>query len=73
MSTPGSRIVSYHPLPDGNKRTGYDVMGEFLDRNGATFQHPSAGLDGTADAIERLAAGDLDEASFIASVKERIQ
>ena len=38
-----SRIVSYHPLPDGNKRTGYDVMREFLDRNGETFTHPDPG------------------------------
>lgn len=68
-----SRIVSYHPLPDGNKRTGYDVMREFLDRNGAVFKHPPSGLDGTADAIERLAAGDLDEASFIGWVRERIE
>jgi death-on-curing protein len=21
-----ARVVTYHPLPDGNKRTGYDVM-----------------------------------------------
>jgi len=40
-----SRLVSYHPLPDGNKRTGYDVMREFIDRNDATFFHPAGGLD----------------------------
>jgi death on curing protein len=61
-----SRIVAYHPLPDGNKRTAYDVMREFLDRNGATFAHPSEGLGGTAQAIEELAAGTLDEKDFTA-------
>ncbi len=24
-----ARLVAYHPLPDGNKRTAYDVMIEF--------------------------------------------
>jgi death on curing protein len=56
-----SRIATYHPLPDGNKRTAYDVMREFLDRNGATFTHPSGGLADTAQAIEDVAANVLDE------------
>ncbi len=67
-----SRIATYHPLPDGNKRTAYDVMREFLDRNGATFTHPPDGFDGTAQAIEDLAANILDEAGFIAWVLERV-
>ena len=48
-----SRILRNHPLPDGNKRTAYDVMREFIDRNGATFTHPPGGLDATAAAIGR--------------------
>jgi death-on-curing protein len=67
-----SRIVRYHPLPDGNKRVGYDVMREFLDRNGAVFRHPQDGLHGTASAIERLASGDLDEVAFAEWVRERL-
>jgi death-on-curing protein len=67
-----SRIASYHALPDGNKRTAYDVMREFLDRNGVTFTHPADGLDGTAKIIEDLAAGILDEAGFIAWTLQRI-
>ncbi len=35
-----SRIAAYHPLPDGNKRTAYNVMWEFLARNEVTFIHP---------------------------------
>jgi death on curing protein len=61
-----SRIATYHPLPDGNKRTAYDVMREFLDRNGVPFVHPADGLDGTAQAIEELAANVLSERAFIA-------
>ncbi len=67
-----SRIATYHPLPNGNKRTAYDVMREFLDRNGASFSHPPDGLDGTALAIEELAARTLDEAGFLAWVRDRV-
>src|ERR1700735_786504 len=38
-----ARIATYHPLPDGNKRTAYDVMREFLDGNGVPFGHPPDG------------------------------
>ena len=58
-----SRIMRNHPLPDGNKRTAYDVMVEFIERNGRTFSHPPEGLIATAEMIERLAAqtGTEDE------------
>jgi death-on-curing protein len=68
-----ARIVTYHPLPDGNKRVGYDVMREFLDRNGSSFTHPPGGLDDTAQAIEDLAANLLGEQSFIAWVGDRVR
>jgi prophage maintenance system killer protein len=61
-----SRIVAYHPLADGNKRAAYDVMREFLDRNGVPFRHSAGGLDGTAQAIEDLAGNLLGERDFIA-------
>jgi death on curing protein len=67
-----ARIVSYHPLPDGNKRTGYDVMREFIDRNDATFTHPFDGLQGTAEMIEMIAAGLIPESEFIQWVQERV-
>lgn len=68
-----SRIVGYHPLPDGNKRTGYDVMREFIDRNGATFTHPSGGLAETAQEIEDLAAALIREGQFISWVIDRLK
>jgi death-on-curing protein len=61
-----SRIATYQPLPDGNKRTAYDVMREFLERNDVPFAHPAEGLGGTAQAIEDLAANVLSERDFIA-------
>ena len=68
-----SRIVRNHPLPDGNKRTAYDVMREFIDRNGATFKHPDGGPLETAAVIEDLAASTMNENVFKGWVLARIQ
>ena len=67
-----ARIATYHPLPDGNKRVAYDVMREFLDRNGAVFAHPPGGLDETAQAIEDLAANVLSEQELATWILARI-
>lgn len=67
-----SRIVRYHPLVDGNKRTGYDVMREFVARNDAIFTHPTGGLDATAETIKQLAASVITEGQFIVWVVDRL-
>jgi death on curing protein len=67
-----SRIVRNHPLVDGNKRTAYDVMVEFIERNGATFTHPDGDLMATARVIEDLAADLLSEDDFRSWVAERV-
>jgi death-on-curing protein len=67
-----TRITAYHPLPDGNKRTAYNVMWEFLARNGTTFKHSNDDLMSTAQMIEDLAANLVSETDFIAWVLERI-
>jgi death-on-curing protein len=69
-----ARLVAYHPLPDGNKRTAYDVMIEFVERNGRTWTHPAVGLNETAEMIERLAGEPpvLSEEDFRAWVAQRI-
>ncbi len=59
-----SRIIRYHPLLDGNKRTGYDVMREFLERNGYELVHPVDLLD-TAKVIDELAASRITEANSV--------
>jgi death-on-curing protein len=66
-----SRIARNHPLHDGNKRTAYDVMVEFIERNGAVFEHPPGGLMATAEMIERLAAQTVTEDEFRAWVRDR--
>lgn len=65
-----SRIVRNHPLPDGNKRTAYLAMREFVERNGHIWT--TGDQDETADTIERLAAREIDEEQFAAWVAERI-
>jgi len=69
-----ARLVAYHPLPDGNKRTAYDVMIEFVERNGRIWTHPAHGLDETAEMLERLAGKPplLTEDDFRAWVAPRI-
>jgi death-on-curing protein len=67
-----SRILRYHPFPDGNKRVAYDVMIEFIERNGRTFAHPAGGLDETAETIENTAAGTVSEEEFRAWVADRV-
>lgn len=58
-----TRIVKNHPLVDGNKRTGFVCMIEFLVRNGCSWTPPPGDEDGEASAnvILDLAAGSGDE------------
>jgi death on curing protein len=66
-----ARIATYQPLPDGNKRTAYDVMREFLARNGVPFAHAAGGPLATARTLEDLAAGVLGERELIAWARSR--
>jgi death-on-curing protein len=66
-----SRIVRNHPLPDGNKRTGYLCMLIQLESAGLTFEHPDGDQDKTADVIEALAASTLSEEDFVEWVKSQ--
>ena len=68
-----SRIIALQPLPEGNERTAYDVMREFIERNDATFSHPPGGLEETVETLESLVAGALDEQDFMLWMLERIQ
>lgn len=69
-----ARIVAYHPLPDANKRTAYDVMIEFVERNDRTWTHGGGGLMETARMIERLAGEPppLSEHEFVGWATARI-
>lgn len=68
-----SRIIRNHPLPDGNKRLGYECMREMLERDGLPWPRPSEDVDEIASTIERLAARKIAERDFVAWVKRRTQ
>ena len=59
-------IVRNHPFIDGNKRTGFVVGILFLELNGYRF---SASEEDAAQAVLKLASGNLDEAGYIAFLR----
>jgi death on curing protein len=65
-------IVRYHPLVDGNKRSGYVTMREFIARNGYTWTHGADGQAEAARAVEALAAGSVAEDQFANWVGHRV-
>ncbi len=68
-----SRIARNHPLPDGNKRTAFICLNEFLHRNGYRWTSHQRDPDETVRLIERVAAGDLSEDEFTGVVAQRIE
>ncbi len=66
----GWHIIRNHPLPDGNKRTGYGCMREFVLRNG--HQWRSASPEETETIIVAVAAGEMDEESLAHWIAARI-
>jgi death-on-curing protein len=61
-----SHLVRNHPLPDGNKRTAYLCLIEFIERNGYAWLHPTTehGEDETVETMVRLATGQLSDVEF---------
>lgn len=66
-----SRVVRNHPLPDGNKRVGYECMREMLERSEIPWPRPGEDAEEIAFAVEGLAAREISEADFISWVRER--
>lgn len=60
-------IVRNHPFLDGNKRTGFVTGVLFLELNGFDF---TASEEDATQAVLRLAAGSLDEAGYVAWLRE---
>jgi death-on-curing protein len=59
-------IARNHPFIDGNKRTAYVALETFLALNGVTF--PVGDVEATITTLS-MAAGDIDDATFIAWVR----
>lgn len=68
-----ARISEYQPLPDGNKRTGYDVMREFIERNNYTFTYPPGGAEELDHLIRGLASHAITEHEFVSAIVALIQ
>jgi death-on-curing protein len=66
-----ARIAKNHPLPDGNKRTAFLAMVEFLDVNHKPWRRMDADPDETVSIIEGVAAGTVSEDVLAAWIRER--
>lgn len=66
----GFGIARNHPFSDGNKRTAFVATELFLALNGFDLQATDADCVITTLG---LAAGDIDETSFAAWIRDRIQ
>lgn len=62
------RLARNHP-PDGNKRTAFLAMLDFLEQNGRTWAEPDVALDG--GMVERIAAGEAKLDEIAAWVRRR--
>lgn len=63
-------IVRNHPFLDGNERTAFIAAGAFLELNGWEL---TASQSDAADAMWKLATGDLAEAEFAAWLARNCQ
>ncbi len=66
-----SRIIRNHPLPDGNKRVGYECMREMLERGGFPWPRPSEDAAEIAGKVEALAAREVSEQEFVEWARAR--
>jgi death on curing protein len=64
-----ARLARNHPLPDGNKRTAFFVMGLFLEANGSPLRGALPDVD--VPMVERIAAGQADHAEVPAWLSDR--
>jgi death on curing protein len=67
-----TRIVRNHPLPDGNKRTAFLALVEFIERNGHRWAEGEGDPDESVAMIEAVAAGTLTEAQLAAWIRSRV-
>lgn len=66
----GYRLARHHCLPDGNKRTAFLALVEFVERNGHTWHVPDE--DEAVDTMLTAAAGTISERDFITWVGRQI-
>jgi death-on-curing protein len=64
------RVARNHPLPDGNKRTAFFLMGLFLEANDSPLRGALPDVD--VPMVERIAAGQVEHEEILAWLSERI-
>lgn len=67
-----ARIIRNHPLPDGNKRTAFLALVEFVERNGRRWIDSERDPDESVAMIEAVAAGTLSEAQLATWIRSRV-
>ena len=67
-----ARLVRNHPLWDGNKRTAWLAMIEFIERNGRALRVGPAETEVVVATMVKVAAGEVSEQEFVAWVQPRI-
>jgi death-on-curing protein len=64
------RLARNHPLPDGNKRTAFFLMGIFLEANGSPLHGALPDVD--VPMVEQVAAGQVNHEEVLAWLSKRI-
>lgn len=67
-----TRIIRNHPLPDGNKRTAFLALVEFVERNGREWTDSERDPKESVAMIEAAAAGTVTEAQLAAWIRSRV-
>lgn len=67
-----ARIARNHPLPDGNKRTAFLALVEFVERNGRRWGESDRDPEESVAMIEGVAADALSEAQLAVWVRSRV-
>lgn len=65
------RLVGNHPLPDGNKRTGFAVTIRFLERNGRRWGDPATRTD--VEMVRRVAAREVEVEEIVVWIDQRCE
>lgn len=66
-------VIRNHPLVDGNKRTGYVCITEFVERNGYLWSRgPDESGDETVDVMVGVADGSVTMEDLAAWVDKRM-
>ena len=66
------RLARNHPLPDGSKRAAWASLIVFLDLNGVRWSPDPPDTDEAERAMLAVAAGEIDEQTFAAWLRERV-